>query len=129
MASQFEWRHIPVLLVAAINATGILWPIANPRTSIIAFGFPAHIAQSPAAAPVMMVAQVRTTTIGLIMFALYFKGYYESVDIVLAVFGTFSGVVDSYTVWKYGKTRRALYRVVRSTIGAACGFAGITAGW
>ncbi|KAI0535046.1 hypothetical protein GGR58DRAFT_480560 [Xylaria digitata] len=128
MFDHFEWRHIPALFAASVSTVAILWPTTSPRRSLLAFGFPLHIAESPAAAPVMVIAQVRTTTIGLVMFVLYFKGQMEALDVILAVYGTFAGLIDSYTVWRQGRTRRALYRIATSGIGAACGFAGVTAG-
>ncbi|KAI0812176.1 hypothetical protein GGR55DRAFT_640659 [Xylaria sp. FL0064] len=74
MFEQFTLRHIPSLFVATVASVAVLWPITNPRRSLLEFGFPAHIADSPAAAPVMLIAQIRTTTIGLTMYVLYFKG-------------------------------------------------------
>ncbi|KAI1331513.1 hypothetical protein F5Y16DRAFT_269778 [Xylariaceae sp. FL0255] len=128
MFNQFEWRHLPALFTATVSTVAILWPTTSPRRALLAFGFPLPIADSPAAAPVMMIAQVRTTTIGLVMFILYFKGQMEALDVIMAVYGTIAGIIDSYTVWKQGRRKRAIYRLATSGIGAACGIIGVTAG-
>ncbi|KAI1350322.1 hypothetical protein F5Y01DRAFT_326528 [Xylaria sp. FL0043] len=128
MFEQFTLRHIPSLFVATVASVGVLWPITNPTRSLLEFGFPAHIANSSAAAPVMLIAQIRTTTIGVAMYVLYLKGQMEALDVILAVYGTSAGLVDSYAVWKEGNTRKAIFRLVISWTLAACGLAGMTAG-
>ncbi|KAI0975200.1 hypothetical protein F4678DRAFT_419592 [Xylaria arbuscula] len=128
MFEHFALRHIPSLFVATVTSVGVLWPITNPRRSLLEFGFPTRIADSPAAAPVMLIAQIRTTTIGLVMYILYFKGQMEALDVILAVYGTVAGLVDSYAVWKEGNTGKAIFRLITSWTLATCGLAGMTAG-
>ncbi|KAI1363323.1 hypothetical protein F5Y08DRAFT_245271 [Xylaria arbuscula] len=128
MFERFALRHIPALFVASVTLIGVLWPIFNPRRSPLEFGFPAHIVESPTAAPVMLVVQVRTTTIGLVMFMLYSRGQMDVLDLIIAVFGLTARVVDSYAVWKQGNTRKAVYRLVVSWTLAGCGLSSMTAG-
>ncbi|KAI0160703.1 hypothetical protein GGR57DRAFT_456139 [Xylariaceae sp. FL1272] len=128
MFDQFEWRHVPSLFVASVTTVGVLWPITNPRRALLTFGFPNRIAESPAAAPVMLIAQIRTTILGLAMWLLYFKGNLESLDVIMAVYGTAAGIVDSYAVWKQGNTSKAIFRLTSSWALAAYGWAGMTSG-
>ncbi|KAJ3571901.1 hypothetical protein NPX13_g5220 [Xylaria arbuscula] len=76
----------------------------------------------------MLVAQVRTTTIGLVMFMLYSRDQMDVLDLIIAVYGLTAGVVDSYAIWKQGNTRKAVYRLIVSWTLAVCGLSGMTAG-
>lgn len=107
-------------------AFGGIWPIFNPRGAMLEFGFPARIADTPAAAPVMVIGQARTTCIGLLVFLFYSRNQLDLIDQVMAVTGAYAGLVDSYVVWKQGETRHAVFRLVSSWLLAAWGFAGLT---
>lgn len=105
---------------------GGIWPLFNAEGAMLDFGFPAHIAKNPAAAPVMKVNGVRTTVIGLLTFLFYSRGQLELVDTVMAVTGAYAGLVDTYLVWKEGYPRWAAFRFISSGFLAAWGYAGLT---
>lgn len=106
---------------------GGMWPIFNAKGSLLEFGFPARIADTPEAAPVMVIGCARTTCIGLLVFLFYSRNQLDLVDQVMAVTGAYAGLVDSYVVWKEGRPRKAIFRLVSSWLIAAWGFAGLTA--
>ncbi|KAK3314972.1 hypothetical protein B0H66DRAFT_328836 [Apodospora peruviana] len=127
LLSNFHITHIPALLAATTTTLGGLWPIFSPQSSMLEFGFPAHIATSPAAHPVMVSASARTTVLGLLTWMYYLGGQYEVVDTILAVFGFYAGVVDGIVVWKTGNRGKAVFRVVGSGVIGVCGAVGLTA--
>ncbi|KAI1259239.1 hypothetical protein F5Y18DRAFT_314365 [Xylariaceae sp. FL1019] len=127
MFDQFEWHHLPALISAFACTAGVIWPTTSPRRSLLAFGFPARVADSPAAAPVMVIAQARTTTVGVAMLVFYSRGQMEAVDTLLATYSIVAGFFDSYTLWGQGETRKALYRLTAAGVFGACGLAGVTA--
>lgn len=100
----------------------------DAKGAMTEFGFPANIASAPAAAPVMVIGQVRGTIIGLLVFLFYSRNQLELVDTVMAVTGAYAGLVDSYVVWKVGNPRMALVRFISSGLISAWGYAGWTAG-
>lgn len=113
--------------VASSLTFGGLWPIFDAQGSMLEFGFPPSIASAPAAAPVMVIAQVRSTVIGVLLFLFYARSQFDLVDTVMAVMGTWAGLVDSYVVWNVqGSARWALFRFVSSGLIAAWGYAGWT---
>lgn len=81
---------------------------------------------APAAGPVKVVGQARGTVIGILTFVFYSRNQLDLVDLVMAVTGTYCGLVDSYVVWKEGNPRKALFRLVTSGLLAAWGWAGWT---
>lgn len=107
---------------------GGIWPLFNTRDAMLEFGFPAHVAEAPAAAPVMAIGQARTTVIGLLAFIFYSRDQLDAVDTLMAVTGAYAGLVDGYVVWRQGKPSTALFRLVSSGLIAAWGWAGLTAG-
>ncbi|KAH8883745.1 hypothetical protein GQ53DRAFT_663242 [Thozetella sp. PMI_491] len=128
MSWHFELRHIPALFSASAMTFGGMWPLFDPRGALREFGFPARIAEAPAAAPVHAVGAVRTTVLGMLLFIYYSRGQMEVVDTILAVMGGYAGLVDSYVVWKEGQRGKAIFRLVSSGLIPAWGFAGLTAG-
>ena len=128
MPVSFALRHIPALISATALTFGGMWPLFNAKAAMLEFGFPARIAESPAAAPVMAVGMVRTTALGLLMFIFYFRGETQILDTFLAVSGGYLGLVDSYVVWKQGQPKQAVFRLISSALFSAWGFAGWTSG-
>ncbi|ROW10659.1 hypothetical protein VPNG_05110 [Cytospora leucostoma] len=129
MFEQFSLRHIPAVIdsTASTMTLGGIWPMLNPSGAMREFGFPSRIANAPAAAPVMVTGQVRTTAIGLLVSIFYCQGRLDVVDTVMAVTGAYAGLVDSYVVWREGGgPPMALFRLVSSGLIAAWGFAGLT---
>ena len=105
---------------------GGLWPLFNAPGAMLEFGFPTQVADAPAAAPVMVIGQARTTIIGLLVFILYSRNQLDMIDTLMAVTGAYAGLVDSYVVWKQGNPRMASFRLVSSGLIATWGFAGWT---
>lgn len=105
---------------------GGMWPMFNARSSMLEFGFPARIADAPAAAPVAVIGHARTTCIGLLVYLFYSRNQLDLVDQVMAVVGAYAGLVDSYVVWRQGEHRHAIFRLVSSWLIAAWGLAGMT---
>ncbi|KAI0433994.1 hypothetical protein F5Y09DRAFT_19266 [Xylaria sp. FL1042] len=119
-------KHIPALIVASTMTFGGLWPFFNAKTALLEFGFPRRIAAAPAAAPVFMVGNARTTVIGLLTFYFYSRYQFEVVDTIMAIAGAYCGVIDSYAVWREGNSRKAAFRLASSGFLSACGFWGLT---
>ena len=105
---------------------GGIWPLFDARGAMLEFGLPARIADTPASSPVMVINGARTTIIGLLVFTFYSRNQLDLVDLVMAVTGTYAGLVDSYVVWKGGNSRKAVFRLVSSGLLAAWGWAGWT---
>src|SRR4051812_19543798 len=124
---MFSPFHIPVLVQATATTFGGMWPLWNARGAMLEFGWPARVAETPETHLVMAQGQSRTTILGLLTFIFYFRGQYEDDDTLLAVIGFYTGVVDSYVVWRAGKPATAAFRLVASWAFAACGLAGLTA--
>lgn len=112
--------------VASTMTFGGVWPIFNARGAMLEFGFPSHIASVPAAAPVMVIGQVRTTVIGLLVFLHYSRNQLDVVDTIMAITGAYAGLLDSYVVWKEGNRSMAVFRLISSGLIAAWGYAGWT---
>ncbi|KAI1180007.1 hypothetical protein F4777DRAFT_574291 [Nemania sp. FL0916] len=127
MFEDVKPQHIPALLVATTMTLGGVWGLLYPRDAIQEFGFPSHIANAPAAAPVFRAGNARTIVIGLLTSTFYLRGQLEAVDTVVAITGAYCGLVDSYVVWKAGNPRKALFRLVSSAALSACGLWGLTA--
>ncbi|KAH8908969.1 hypothetical protein BR93DRAFT_520052 [Coniochaeta sp. PMI_546] len=122
----FNAYHIPALLVCFTSMLGSPWSLLSPSTSLSEFGFLPAIAQSRAAQPVMAVAQTRGAVIGLLTAIFYSRGQYADVDLILALYGSYAGVVDAYIVWKEGNRGKGVFRLVGSWLIAAAGLAGLT---
>lgn len=93
------------------------------------FGFPASIASASAAGPVMVIGQVRDTIMGLLVFLFYSRNQLEMVDTVMAVKGAYSGLVDSYIVWKEGNPRIALLSLHQFWTDFGLGLRWLDGGW
>ena len=128
MLQHFHPRHIPALIAGSTMALGGLWPIFNAPAAMLEFGLPARIANTPAAAPVMVVGTVRTTIIGVLILVFYSRRQMDVVDTFLAVTGGYAGLVDSYVVWREGSPSQAVFRLVSSWLIGAWGVFGMTAG-
>ena len=127
MLEHFLFLHIPMLLAATSMTLGGLWTVYNGRDAILAFGLPARIANTSSAPPVMMIAGVRTSVLGLLILIFYSRAQLDVVDIIMAVTGAYAGLVDSYVVWKEASSRTAVLRLISSGLVFAWGSAGWTA--
>ncbi|RYP52993.1 hypothetical protein DL769_010587 [Monosporascus sp. CRB-8-3] len=128
MFEQFRPQDIPALIVASGTCYTGLWPLWNARSSMLTFGFPTRIAEAPAAHPVMVTCQVRTTILGMIIFAFYSQSKRDEIDTVLAIMGTYAGLVDSYVFNREGNPSKAIFRLIVGLSIGAWGFAGMTGG-
>ncbi|KAI0869679.1 hypothetical protein GGS24DRAFT_493561 [Hypoxylon argillaceum] len=129
MFEHFHRCHIPAIIVATTMMFGGMWPAFDPRGSMLEFGFPSRIANSPEAGPVMVIGQARGTVVGLLMFIFYYRRQFYLLDTFMAVTGAYTGIMDSYVVWKQGNPRFALFRLIISGFISALGFFGWTAGY
>ncbi|KAI1824549.1 hypothetical protein F4861DRAFT_505407 [Xylaria intraflava] len=127
MFDHFQFGHIPALIAGSTMAFGGLWPFVDARGSMLEFGLPARIADTPTAAPVFVVGNARTTCLGFLMLLFYARQELAVVDTCLAVTGAWAGIVDSYVVWREGNPRKALFRLASSGFLAAWGYLGWTA--
>lgn len=103
MPLNLSARHIPALLVASSMTFGGMWPMFNARRAMLEFGLPALVADTPQAAPVMIIDGARTTIIGLLVFMFYSRGQMELVDTLMAVTGAYAGLVDRWVVCSSGR--------------------------
>ncbi|KAI1411795.1 hypothetical protein F5Y13DRAFT_51246 [Hypoxylon sp. FL1857] len=127
MFEHFKLRHIPPLFVACSTAFGGLWPIFDAKAAMLEFGFPEYIANSPLTYPVMVSQSIRTSTLGLIMLIFYSQNKLAEVDTIMAVMGTYIGVMDGY-VLSVDSPTKAVFRVVSGLLIGAWGLAGLTRG-
>jgi len=126
-ADAFSIRHIPALFVATTCTFGGIWPLFNPKSAMLEFGFAPSVAESPAAGLAFAEGGARTTVLGMFIYILYFRGQYAEIDTLLALWGVWCGIVDSYLVYKSGsEPGGALSRLVSSWIVAGLGFYGVT---
>ncbi|KAI1371381.1 hypothetical protein F4677DRAFT_435923 [Hypoxylon crocopeplum] len=128
MFEHFKLRHIPPLFVGCSMAFGGLWPIFNPKAAMLEFGFPAYIANSSPAYPVMVSQSVRTSVLGLVMLTFYSRGKLTEVDTVMAITGIYVGIMDSY-VLRVDSPGKAVFRLVSGLLIGAWGLAGLTTGY
>lgn len=125
--ASFSPRHIPALVIATSTSLGGLWPMLSPRAAMLEFGFPRKIAETPAAAPVMVIGQARNTVLGLLTFLFYYQGKYAEIDNLMVILAGYVGVVDCIQLWKVGEPKRGLFRLVISWVFVASGVVGLTA--
>ncbi|KAJ0426921.1 hypothetical protein BJY00DRAFT_3087 [Aspergillus carlsbadensis] len=126
MLKHFTPAHLPMLFIATTQSLGGLIPILFPTRAILDFGLPPRIANSQPAHPVMVVAGARTTTIGLILWAFYAQGKLVEFDTILAIFGTWVGLVDGAVCWNQGMRGKGAVRAVSGAIVAFWGVKGLT---
>ncbi|KAI2463818.1 hypothetical protein F4781DRAFT_104256 [Annulohypoxylon bovei var. microspora] len=125
MFEYFNPRHIPPLFVACSTTFGGLWPLFNSRAAMLEFGFPAHIANSPPTYPVMVSQSIRTSALGLLMLTFYSQNKLAEVDTVMAIMGTYLGIMDAY-VLRIDSPGKAVFRLVSGLLIGAWGIAGLT---
>ena len=127
MFSHFSPRHIPALIGACGMTFGGMFSMVNARASMLNFGLPTQIADVPATSPVWVIAQARTTTLGILMFTFYFRRQLDVVDIIMATISGYAALIDSYVVSSQGYTANAAFRLVVPGLFCVWGLAGMTA--
>lgn len=101
---MFSLCHIPTLLCATVLTLASPMTFFLPLPSLIdSFGFPPHIANSPAAWPIFQANNARGTVLGVLMFYFYVKGRYDVCDVFLVVEGGYLGLVDAWLVAREGR--------------------------
>ena len=126
MFAQFSPRDIPPLIVASGTCFTGLWPLWNPKSSMLTFGFPTHLAETPATHPVMVCCQVLTTILGMVIFAFYSQRKLAEIDTVMAIMGIYAGLVDSHIFHREGNPNKAAFRLVVGLSIGAWGYFGMT---
>ena len=124
--NMFSLRHTPALIVIFTTVFGGLWPMFDAKGAMLEFGFPLYLAESPLTAPVMVHAESRTMILGLITALFYIRRQYAEVDTILAIWGGYAGIVDTYQVWTLGGERGwAVFRLVSSWLISLSGIGGL----
>lgn len=95
-------------------------PFINPEKAMLAYGFSPRVAASREAIPVMIANTARSTAAGLGVLALYFQGYYRSVDTVVAALA-YGLVVDTWLVAR----ENVRMGWVKGVTGVFCGVWGV----
>ncbi|TKX25760.1 hypothetical protein C1H76_1906 [Elsinoe australis] len=125
--SNFQPRHFPALLLATTLALGGTMPLFNGERAIQEFGLPQRIAISKPAQTVMTTSSARVSAVGLSIWAMYFNGHYQAIDIVMASLG-YVGIIDCWVCWKEGVTGKAIFRVLAGSFISVLGFLKTTGG-
>ena len=128
MFEQFSPRDIPPLIVATGTCYTGLWPLWNPKASMLTFGFPARLAETPATYPVMVCCQIRTTILGMILFAFYSRQKFDEIDTIMKIMGLYAGAMDSYIFYREGNPSKAIFRAVVGFLIGSWGYFGMTGG-
>lgn len=71
---------------------------------------------------------IRTSTLGLLVFAFYIQGNLTGVDTTMTVMGGYRGIADVILIWYHGNYNVISVRLLSVLCIAACGLAGMTAG-
>ncbi|KAH9905656.1 hypothetical protein F4778DRAFT_779048 [Xylariomycetidae sp. FL2044] len=128
MLEHFQPRHLPFLFAATSATLSGAWTLYDTRVALLAFGLPERVAGSRAAGTAITVGHARTTSLGLCMWTFYLRGDLAACDTVLAIFLAWTGIVDSYVVWREGHPGKAVLRALGSALLSYAGFVGFTAG-
>ena len=122
----FSLYHIPAFITSLTSMSGSPWSLLSPSSSLSEFGFLPAISNSRAAQPVMVVAQTRGAILGVLTAIFYLRGQYADVDLIMAIYGGYSGVVDGWVMYKEGRPGKGLFRLVASWCIMAAGLGGWT---
>lgn len=129
MFDKFSWRHVPALLTATPMFFGGLYNgFAQPRQALLGYGMTEKIAISREAQIVYYGHSMRTSTLGLLLFAFYFKGDFAAVDMMMAFMAAYLGTADLILLWNFGNHSVLPVRLVSILLIGVWGFAGMTAG-
>lgn len=128
MLDHFAWRHVPALLSgSAMLFGGAIHGLLRTKNAMLGWGMTEQIARSHEAQIVYYGHTMRTSTLGLLIFALYIPGNLEAVDTVMALVG-YCGIADVLVIWYYGNRSVAPFRLLSVLCVAGWGLAGMTAG-
>lgn len=128
MLDHFSWRHIPALLTATpMFFGGLFHGLLKPKAALLTWGMVEEVARSREAQIVYYGHTMRTSTLGLLVFAFYFQGNLAAVDATMAVMGGYCGIADVLVIWYHGNRGVIPVRLFSVLCIAAWGFAGMTA--
>jgi hypothetical protein len=119
-------RHVPALFGATTTTFGGMVSIFYPRSTMLSFGLPAHIADIDATWPVWVIGQAHTTVIGILIFIFYFRRQLDVIDIILGVSSAYAALIDSYVIYNQGEVTQAAVRLVLTGSFAVWGLTGMT---
>jgi hypothetical protein len=130
MFTDFQYRHLPTLFMAAAQCWGTIWPLisGSTRSVLLHYGLPQRIADIPETWTVWHIGNARTACLGILMFAFYAQRRYDILDIFLIVSGGYLGIVDCILLWNEGLYSTGLFRLLSSSVFAALGVVGFTKG-
>jgi hypothetical protein len=126
MFERFNPRDIPPLIVAFGTCYTGLRALWNAPSTMLTFGFSPRVVAIPETHPVMVCCQVRTTILGMVIFAFYFQEKFHEIDTVMAIMGTYAGLVDSYVFTNDGAPGKAVFRLAVGLLIGTWGWAGMT---
>lgn len=127
MVPQFKLPHLFPLAVATVHAVGgLVWPLVDAKGSILQYGLPQHVAESPAAQSVFLSGSIRTSAFGALIWIFYLQGKLKEVDTVNLVVGIWLGFADSYVCWLEGVPGQAAFKATAGLLIAGWGAAGMT---
>lgn len=106
MLDHFSWRHIPALLSATpMFFGGLFHGLLKPKAALLTWGMTEETARSREAQVVYYGHTVRTSTLGLLVFALYLQGNLSGVDTSMVIMGDYCGIADVILIWKHGNQK------------------------
>lgn len=127
LPSHFKLPHLLPLAVATLHAAGgLFWPLIDPEGSILMFGLPQRVAESPAAQTIFASGPIRTSAFGVLVWLFYLQGKLEEVDNVHLVMGIWLGLEDSFVCWMAGLPGQAVFKATAGLLIAGWGTAGLT---
>ncbi|RDL36454.1 Uncharacterized protein BP5553_05806 [Venustampulla echinocandica] len=128
MLDHFSWRHIPALLSATpMLFGGLVHGLLKPQAALLTWGMTEEVARSREAQIVYYGHTMRTSTLGLLVFALYLQGNLTGVDTTMVVMGGYCGIADVLTIWYHGNKSVIPVRLLSVLCIAGWGLAGMTA--
>ncbi|RYP07573.1 hypothetical protein DL765_009110 [Monosporascus sp. GIB2] len=90
MLDDFSWRHIPALLAATpLLFRGPFHGLAKPKEALLTYGMSPTIANTYEAQIVYYGHTMRTSTLGLLIFAFHLQGNLAAVDMTMAIMGAY----------------------------------------
>ncbi|KAF7917248.1 uncharacterized protein EAE98_010353 [Botrytis deweyae] len=128
MLNHFSWRHIPALLTAApMFLGGLFHGLLEPKAALLTWGMVEEVAQSREAQIVYYGHTMRTSTLGLLVFAFYAQGNLTAVDTTMSIMGIYCGIADVLIIWYKGNRGVIPVRLFSVLCIGAWGLAGMTA--
>lgn len=127
MIRHFKLPHLLPLAMATAHAIGgLVWPLVDPKGSILMFGLPERVAESPAAQTVFASGSIRTSAFGVLVWVFYLQRKLKEVDTVNLIMGIWLGFADSYVCWLEGVHGQAVFKATAGMLIAGWGAAGMT---